>query len=135
MVACRVKILSCYILLILIVSNIFTQAKSTDPVSTPDLFFSVDAHSIEQSGISKKIESKYPFLREWAETLNQDLNKSADIYDAIGLSEDDFTRFSFRLDGLNSMYKANSVDVIDPNSFPFKPTFLTNSRTIPSSLP
>jgi thiol-disulfide isomerase/thioredoxin len=112
MVACRVKILSCYILFILIVSNIFTQAKSTDPISTPDLFFSVDAHSIEQSGISKKIESKYPFLREWAETLNQDLNKSADIYDAIGLSEDDFTRFSFRLDGLNSMYKANSVDVI-----------------------
>ena len=112
MVACRVKILSCYILFILIESNIFTQAKSTDPISSPDLFFSVDGHIIEQSGISKKIEAKYPFLLEWAKTLNHDLNNSADIYDAIGLSPDDFTRFSFRLGGLNSIYEASSVDVI-----------------------
>ena len=112
MVSCRGRILSCYILYLLIASNIFSQAKSTDPISSPDLFFSVDADRIEQSGISKKIEAKYPFLREWAETLNQDLNKSTEIYEAMGLSEEDFTHFSFRLDGLNSMYEASSVDAI-----------------------
>jgi hypothetical protein len=92
--------------------NIFSQDEYTDSISSPDFFFTVDALSIEQSGISKKIETKYPFLREWADVLNQDLNKSSDIYDAMGLQEEDFTHFSFRLDGLNSMYESSSVDVI-----------------------
>ena len=41
-------------------------------VSRPDILFSVDTLSIEQSGISKWVEEKYPFLREWAEELDED---------------------------------------------------------------
>ena len=101
-----------YLLFLLVALNIFTKVNSADSISVPDLFFSIDALSIEQSGISKKIEAKYPYLRQWAEALNQDLNKSSGIYDAMGLQEEDFTHFSFRLDGLNSMYEASSAEAI-----------------------
>jgi peroxiredoxin len=104
--------LSRHLFFLLVTLNIFNKVESADSISAPDLFFSVNALSIEQSGISKKIGAKYPYLRQWAESLNQDLNKSADVYDAIGLREEDFTHFSFRLDGLNSIYEASSADEI-----------------------
>jgi len=104
--------LSRHLFFLLVAFNIFNKVKSADSSSVPDIFFSLEALRIEQSGISKKIEAKYPYLRQWAEALNQDHNKSADVYDAMGLREEDFTHFSFRLDGLNSMYEAISVDEI-----------------------
>jgi len=106
------KILSFCLTLLLVASNILSQSSFADSISSPDVFFSVDAVSIEKSGISKKIEEKYPFLREFAESLNEDTNKSLGVYDAMGLREEDFTHFSFRLDGLDSVYGANSVGTI-----------------------
>jgi hypothetical protein len=106
------KILSFCLTLLLVTSNILSQSSFADSISSPDVFFSVDAVSIEKSGISKKIEKKYPFLREFAESLNEDTNKSLGVYDAMGLREEDFTHFSFRLDGLDSVYGANSVGTI-----------------------
>ena len=65
-------------------------------VSRPDILFSVDTLSIEQSGISKWVEDKYPFLREWAEELDEDFKSPLEVYEAMGLNEEDFSFFSFR---------------------------------------
>ena len=78
-------------------------------VSRPDILFSVDTLSIEQSGISKWVEGKYPFLREWAEELDEDFKSPLKVYEAMGLNEEDFSFFSFRLDGLNSLNEANRL--------------------------
>lgn len=82
---------------------------SANKVSRPDILLSVNALSIEQSGISQWIEQKYPFLREWANGLDEDYQSSLELYEAIGLDEKDFSRFSFRLDGLESLNEANST--------------------------
>jgi len=82
---------------------------SANKVSRPDILFSVDALSIEQSGISKWVEEKYPFLREWAEGLDEDFKSHLEVYEAMGLDEEDFSFFSFRLDGLDLLNEANST--------------------------
>ena len=85
---------------------------SANDVSRPDILFSVDTLSIEQSGISKWVEKKYPFLREWAEGLDEDFKSPLEVYEAMGLNEEDFSFFSFRLDGLDSLNEANSTGPI-----------------------
>ena len=88
------------------------KTSSADKFSQPDILFSVDALSIEQSGISQWIEEKYPFLREWAEGLDENFKSSLEMYEAMGLDEDDFSFFSFRLDGLDTLNEANRTGAL-----------------------
>jgi peroxiredoxin len=88
------------------------KTSSADKFFQPDILFSVDALSIEQSGISQWIELKYPFLREWAEGLDENFKSSLEMYEAMGLDEDDFSFFSFRLDGLDTLNEANSTGAL-----------------------
>ena len=85
------------------------RSSSAGTISRPDILFSVDALSIEQSGISQWMEQKYPFLREWAEGLDEDFKSPLKVYEAMGLDEDDFSFFSFRLDDLDSLNEADST--------------------------
>ena len=85
------------------------KTSSADKLSQPDILFSVDALRIEQSGIAQWIEQKYPFLSELAEGLDEDLKSALEMYEAMGLDEDDFSIFSFRLDGLDTLNDANNT--------------------------
>ena len=67
----------------------------------PDLFFGVDALSIEESGISKWLEKKYPDFREWAKEWGEDINQSNEFYEAMDLLEEDFSKIEFVMSGLD----------------------------------
>ena len=80
-------------------------------LSRPDILFSFDTLSIEQSGISKWVEKNNHSLR-MGRGLDEDFKSPLEVYEAMGLNEEDFSFFSFRLDGLNSLNEANSIGSI-----------------------
>jgi thiol-disulfide isomerase/thioredoxin len=67
----------------------------------PDLFFGVDALAIEESGVSKWLEKKYPDFREWAKEWGEDINQSNEFYEAMDLLEEDFSKIEFVMSGLD----------------------------------
>ncbi len=80
---------------------IYIQTFASEEKDQPDLFFGVDALSIEESGISKWLEKKYPDFREWVKEWGEDINQSNEFYEAMDLLEEDFSRIEFVMSGLD----------------------------------
>ena len=77
-----------------------------NPKIQPELILSIDARSIEESGISQWLEEKYPQLREWAEGM-EEVQAQYELYEAMGLEEKDFTQFSLVMNGLEKLIDIN----------------------------
>jgi thiol-disulfide isomerase/thioredoxin len=85
----------------LILLFLYIQAFASEEKDQPDLFFGVDALAIEESGISKWLEKKYPDFREWVKEWGEDINQSNEFYEAMDLLEEDFSRIEFVMSGLD----------------------------------
>jgi len=81
-----------------------------------DLFLSIDAEGIEQSGISKWMGKKYPNYREWVHSnSNQTLE---DFYTATELKQNDYTQLNLEIGGVRSLLDINrSADFNDTGFF------------------
>ena len=66
-----------------------------------DFLLSIDARSIESSGVSRWLENKYPQMSQWADNFDRDLDQEDEILNAMGLRENDFTHFTI---GLKAVY-------------------------------
>lgn len=77
----------------------FAQADGIEP----DLFFSLDAKAIEDSGISRWLEKKYPDLREWSDAWSEDFKDGDEVYQSMGLRDEDFSKIEFAFGGLESL--------------------------------
>jgi thiol-disulfide isomerase/thioredoxin len=77
-----------------------------NPRIQPELILSIDARGIEQSGISRCLEEKYPHLREWVEGM-EEVQAQYELYEAMGLEEKDFTQFSLVMSGLEKLVDNN----------------------------
>jgi hypothetical protein len=77
-----------------------------NPEIHPELILSIDAREIEQSGIFRWVEQKYPHLREWAEGMKE-VQLQHELYKVMGLEEKDFTHFSLLMNGLDRLVDIN----------------------------
>ena len=77
-----------------------------NPKIQPELILSLDARGIEQSGISRCLEEKYPHLREWVEGM-EEVQAQYELYEAMGLEEKDFTQISLVMNGLEKLVDIN----------------------------
>ena len=77
-----------------------------NPTIQPEMILFIDARGIEQSGISRWLEEKYPHLREWAEGM-EEVQAQYELYEAMGLEEKDFTQFSLVINGLEKLVDIN----------------------------
>ena len=85
----------------LILLFLYIQTFASEEKDQPDLFFGVDALSIEESGISKWLEKKYPDFLEWVKEWGEDINQSNEFYEAMDLLEEDFSKIEFVMSGLD----------------------------------
>ena len=98
-----------FFLILSIVPNnsIITTMKSADFFFSFLLFFQVQIESIKESGFYKMFVEKYP---EMAENISDPKHLEPEFQEIInltGLNFDDFTQFSFTVEGLDSISKAS----------------------------
>jgi len=86
----------------LILLILYLQTFANGEKDQPDLFFGVDALAIEESGISKWLEKKYPDFREWAKEWGEEINQSNEFYEAMDLLEEDISKIQFVVSGLDN---------------------------------
>ena len=88
-------------------NSIITTMKSADFFFSFLLFFQVQIESIKESGFYKMFVEKYP---EMAENISDPKHLEPEFQEIInltGLNFDDFTQFSFTVEGLDSISKAS----------------------------
>ena len=73
-----------------------------------DFYLSIDARSIEGSGVSIWFENKYPQISEWAENFDRDLDQEDEIFNAMGLKQDDFIHSTVLMNGVDLLADSNS---------------------------
>ena len=86
-------------------NSIITTMKSADFLFSFLLFFEVQIESIKESGFYKMFVEKYP---EMAENISDPKHLEPEIINLTGLNFDDFTQFSFTVEGLDSISKAST---------------------------
>ncbi len=79
-----------------------------DNFSGPDLTFNIDVRAIEQSGVVRWFERKFPDLKQWAEELKHELKVKPSLFQSWGLNDEDFTSLAITIWGLeNLIYREN----------------------------
>ena len=68
-----------------------------------DFYLSIDARSIEGSGVSRWFENKYPQISKWAENFGRDLDQEDEIFNATGLRQDDFIHSTVVINGVDQL--------------------------------
>jgi peroxiredoxin len=85
-----------------------------------DFLLSIDARSIESSGVSRWLENKYPQMSQWADNFDRDLDQEDEILNAMGLRENDFTHFTAVMNGIDALADNNNS-----NQLSFSDLFLS----------
>jgi peroxiredoxin len=73
-----------------------------------DFYLSIDARSIEGSGVSRWFENKYPQISKWAENFDRDLDQEDEIFNAMGLKQDDFIHSTVLMNGVDLLADSNN---------------------------
>ena len=73
-----------------------------------DFLLSIDARSIESSGVSRWLENNYPQMSQWADNFDRDLDQDREILNAMGLRQDDFTHFTAVINGIDALADSNN---------------------------
>ena len=73
-----------------------------------DFYLSIDARSIEGSGVSRWFENKYPQISKWAENFDRDLDQEDEIFNAMGLRQDDFIHSTVLMNGVDLLADSNN---------------------------
>ena len=85
-----------------------------------DFLLSIDVRSIESSGVSRWFENKYPQITKWAENFDRDLDQEDEIFNAMGLREDDFIHSTVVMNGVDLLADSNNS-----NQLSFSDLFLS----------
>ena len=85
-----------------------------------DFLLSIDARSIESSGVSMWLKNKYPQMPQLADNFDRDLDQGDEILNAMGLREDDFTHFTAMMKGIDALADSNNS-----NQLSFSDLFLS----------
>jgi peroxiredoxin len=73
-----------------------------------DFYLSIDARSIEGSGVSRWFVNKYPQISKWAENFDRDLDQEDEIFNAMGLKQDDFIHSTVLMNGVDLLADSNN---------------------------
>jgi len=105
----KVRCMACRAIVVLLLSWLIPPTFSVaNPKIQPEMILFIDVRGIEQSGISFWLEEKYPHLREWAEGM-EEVHAQYELYEAMGLEENDFTQFSLVVNGLEKLVDINQA--------------------------
>ena len=85
-----------------------------------DFLLSIDVRSIESSGVSRWFENKYPQITKWAENFDRDLDQEDEMFNAMGLREDDFIHSTVVMNGVDLLADSNNS-----NQLSFSDLFLS----------